>query len=136
MANYTYNETDYAGSDSWIDKLEHVNPTSSASSEYIDIHFTKPKEATVSALTHPHVTFDWGKGTKTRWYIWNTAGQWTFKVTGNQGKDQKGIADKVLDDALSLNWIRPAQTAKLIDSDGWTTVETKRTKEKRMQTTF
>lgn len=136
MANYEYRETDYAGTDHWIDKLEHIDPTDLASADYVDIHFTKPKQATVSALTHPHVTFDRGGGSKTRWYLWNTGGDWSFRVGGVNSKGQQEIAYKVLADALSLNWIRSAPTAKLIDSDGWETVERKGTKQKRMQTGF
>lgn len=135
MANYTYREKAYAGAEKWIDKLEFIDPLSAASSDYVDIHFTKPKEATVSALTHPHVTFDSGSS-KTRWYLWNSGGKWTFQVNGKQSNGQQGIADKVLADALALNWIRAAPTAKVIDSDGFQTVESKGNKKNRMQTGF
>jgi len=137
MAHYNYREVDYSGSEKWIDKLEKIRPVGAASSDYVDIHFTKPKSATVSTLTHPHVTFDPGQGyAKTRWYIYNSGGAWSFTVRGREYDGQAEIAEKVLEDALALNWIRPAQTAKLIDDDGFETKEGKRNKKNRMQTTF
>jgi hypothetical protein len=137
MANYNYNEVDYAGEESWIDKLEEIDPTSSASSDYTDIHFTKPKTAAVSAMTHPHVTFVRPGGAKTRWYVSNVGGKWKFKnVTGVEFDGQQEIAEKVLADAEGLNWIRAAPPAKVVDKGGFETVEKKGTKKNRMQTGF
>ena len=137
MANYNYTEVDYAGEESWIDKLEEIDPTYSASPDYAEIHFTKPKTAAVSAMTHPHVTFVLPGGAKTRWYVSNAGGKWAFKdVTGVVSEGQQEIADKVLEDALGLNWIRAAPPVKLVDKGGFETVEKKGTRKARMQTGF
>jgi hypothetical protein len=44
MANYTYQEeSPRDGKHPWIDKLELIDPVEAASSDYAEIHFTKPK---------------------------------------------------------------------------------------------
>lgn len=137
MANYTYQEeSPRDGKHPWIDKLELIDPVEAASSDYVEIHFTKPKEVTVDALSHPHVTFDGGKGSCTRWYMVNSGGRWTWDVNGRQAKGQQEIADKVRADALALNWIRRAPPPKLVDDEGFTTIENKGKKKFRMQTDF
>ena len=137
MANYTYQEKNPRnGNHPWIDKLELIDPVSSASSEYVEIHFTKPKAVTVDALTHPHVTFESDGGSYTRWYMVNKGGSWTWDVNGTEVKGQQDIADKVRADALALNWIRRAPPPKLVSNDGFTTVENKGKKKTRMQTDY
>ncbi len=139
MANYTYRETNYSGTDGWIDKLEHIDPTSSADSNYQDIHFTKPKKVLASTATHPHVTFQKTSGLSDHWFIKNEHGQWVFETQGKSGpglaKRQK-IANKVLADALALNWIRAAPKGKVVSKDGFRTVESKQGRKWRMQTSF
>ena len=137
MANYTYDEENPRdGAHPWIDKLELIDPVSAASSDYVEIHFTKPKAVTVDALTHPHVTFDRGGGSCTRYYMVNAGGNWTWDVKGREAKGQKEIADKVRADALDLNWIRRAPPPKQVDDQGFTTIENKGAKKKRMQTDY
>ena len=135
MANYNYKEKAYIGKSSWIGMLQEIDPTSSASASYTDIHFTKPKTAVVSAMTHPHITFI-GNGSETRWYLKNEGGEWGFEVSGSAAADQSDIASNVLADALELNWIRQAETAKLVDEDGFVTKESKKNKQRRMHTKF
>jgi hypothetical protein len=57
-------------------------------------------------------------------------------VNGRQAKGQQEIADKVRADALALNWIRRAPPPKLVDNEGFTTIENKGKKKFRMQTDF
>lgn len=135
MANYTYKAKKYIGTKSWIAMLQEVDPASSASSAYTDIHFTRPKAAVVSTMTHPHITFVGGGG-EAHWYLKNTGGKWGFEATGTTATDQGNIADNILSDALELNWIRPAETATLVDEDGFITPETGKQKKKRMHTKF
>jgi hypothetical protein len=135
MANYNYKEKAYIGKNSWIGMLQEVDPTSSASAAYTDIHFTKPKTAVVSAMTHPHITFV-ANGSETRWYLKNQGGEWGFEVNGVTADDQSDIASNVLADALELNWIRQAETAKIVDEDGFVTKESKKNQKRRMHTKF
>jgi hypothetical protein len=139
MANYKYRETNYSGSYGWIEKLEHIDPTSSADSNYIDIHFTKPKQASLSTTSHPHVTFQRANGTSDHWYIVNQQGTWVFDTSGKHGtgvEKRKEIAGKILADALALNWIRAATGWTFTDDEGFTKVETKQSRIFRMQTTY
>ncbi len=134
---YTYKET-VGGDYSWIEKLEHINPVTSANPNFVDIHFTKPKVALVSTLTHPHVTFELHSGKKYHWYVENKNGKWTIRGPAKAWeKDaQKKIAEQVLADAEALNWIRGVPPKDVVSDDGFTLVESASQKKKRLQTSF
>ena len=133
MAYYNYKVKPKHNHD-WIKQLQLIDPVSSASANYNEIHFTEPNKATVSAWTRPHVTFIQDGGKVAHWYLTNSGGKWTVDGSGDTEKGQSEIAEKVVADALALNWINPAPPAKLMDTDGFTTVETDKGKKKRMQT--
>ena len=137
MANYTYKVTDKgSNAESWIDKLQRINPVSLASPHHTEIHFTQPKAAEVQSALRPHVTFISASG-RTHWYMKNSNGKYTVEqgssVVDAQANEAK-IAQNVINDAVELNWIRAAQPTAVVDDDGFQTAESSRGRRKRMQT--
>ena len=133
MANYSYRRANKRNH-KWIACLRIVDPISQAGTLWTEIHFTEPKAALVQANLRPHVTFVSSAGTS-HWYLRNAGGTWT--VDYGNGRAQEGeaeIAKKVVDDAVANNWIRAAPPTKIVDDEGFSTVETKKGKRGRMQT--
>lgn len=139
MANYSYRKRVPQNAESWIDCLQIVNPTSAASASYSEIHFTQPKEAVAAAMAMPHVTFE-RNGSKTHWYLKPGNAKWTAEL-GGKNTDQAlagegAIAQKVADDALALNFIKAPAAKTLVDDDGFQTVESKKGRHQRVQTSW
>jgi len=136
MPNYTYKSKTPKNADSWIDTLRIVSPATAASAQYNEIHFTQPKAALVAALARPHVTFEQGGNVKTHWYLAVSGSRWVVNLGGSnthRALDGEGaIAQKVADDAVALNFIKPPAAATLIDDDGFATVESKKASKNRV----
>jgi hypothetical protein len=133
MANYNYKAVNKSGH-AWIKRLQLIDPVGTASSHYVEIHFTEPSKAVTATMTRPHVTFDQGNETKSHWYLKNASGKWVVEGYGDMLDGESEIANKVVADALALNWINAAPPPKLIDDEGFTTPESGKGRKKRMQT--
>ena len=90
-------------------------------------------------MSRPHVTFVSGVGT-THWYLEAREGKWVAELGGKfTDRAQKGegvIAQNVTDDAVSLDFIRAPASAKQVDDDGFTTVESSRNRKVRVATSW
>jgi len=136
MANYSYTKRVPQNAESWIDCLRIVNPVSSASAQYREIHFTQPKEAIAAAMAMPHVTFERGAG-KTHWYLKAGDGKWLAQLGGKNTDSalpgESAIAQKVADDAVTLNYIKAPAANTMVDDDGFTTVESDKNRRNRVK---
>jgi hypothetical protein len=137
MAKYTYKVTNKArNAESWIDKLQRIDPVSLASAHHTEIHFTQPKDAEVQAVLRPHVTFVSATG-RTHWYLKNSGGKYTVERDDTRIAahiNEATIAQNVIDDAVALTWIKAAQPTVLKDNDGFVTSESRKGRRGRLQT--
>lgn len=134
MAHYTYRKvakTNHA----WIDCLRIVDPTNTASPSYTEIHFTEPKKALVAMMTRPHVTFQRG-AKSTHWYLVPRSDSWGVELGGKNTdlalKGEGEIAQKVVDDAVALNYINKPAPTKLVDKEGFQMAENRKQSKARV----
>lgn len=136
MANYSYYRRNMRNH-AWIKCLRIVTENSMPSAHWTEIHFTEPKDSQVNTNLRPHVTFVRTNGARSHWYLKNTGGAWALERRGTPSPDnglESEIAYAVLDDAQALNWIRQPPPSRVMDDEGFSKVETKQGRRRRMQT--
>ena len=138
MAYFTY-RTVKMPDHKWIECLRFVEPVSTASARYTEVHFTEPKKALVNVMARPHVTFC-RAGNSTHWYLAPKGDSWGVELGGKNTDmtlDCEGdIAQKVVDDAVALNYINAPVARKIVDDEGFETVESRKSAKKRVVTSF
>jgi hypothetical protein len=126
MANYSYLTKKFTAANDWKAAIYVVEKNKNEVKFYDEIHLTVPKKVHFKSEFQTHVTFirycgrDGSIEVRNHWYLKESSGRYTPELGEYADKPlemEEEIAQRVIDDAVSSNWIDKITSKSFVDED-------------------